>query len=156
MGSWGVPGWGGHGGDLADRSVVAGAGGRGDLDALHQPLQLLPHVPRPAQGARLYEVLVAPLQGVSAGHPLRGGRQGHGGTHEGTWGGHRSKDMAGHRGDRDTGGEDKDTLSTWSWTPTLCPDLPPRASLNPPSSPPAPQTAPPPPLRRLCIPQPAP
>lgn len=52
--------------------------------------------------------------------------------------------MAGHRGDRDTGGEDKDTLSTWSWTPTLCPDLPPRASLNPPSSPPAPQTAPPP------------
>ena len=41
------------------------------LDAIHQPLQLVPDVPGSSHGAELDEVLVAPLCGVTALQPLR-------------------------------------------------------------------------------------
>lgn len=57
--------------DLADGQVVSLGADHLHLDTIHQPLQLVPDVPGSPHGAELDEVLVAPLCGVTALHPLR-------------------------------------------------------------------------------------
>lgn len=56
--------------DLTDGDVVPAAADHLHLDALHQTLQLVPDVPGSPHGAELDEVLIAPLGGVAALHPL--------------------------------------------------------------------------------------
>lgn len=62
---------GASGTDLTDGDVVPVAADHLHLDALHQTLQLIPDVPGSPHGAELDEVLVAPLRGEAALHPLR-------------------------------------------------------------------------------------
>lgn len=57
--------------DLANGQVVSLGADHLHLDAIHQTLQLVPDVPGSPHGAELDEVLVAPLCGVTALHPLR-------------------------------------------------------------------------------------
>lgn len=40
------------------------------FNTIHQTLKLVPHIPRSSHGAELDEVLIAPLCGVTALHPL--------------------------------------------------------------------------------------
>lgn len=56
--------------DLADGDVVPLTAEHLHLDAVHQALQLVPDIPGPSHGAELDEVLVAPLRGEAALHPL--------------------------------------------------------------------------------------
>ena len=58
--------------DLADGCVVALGADHLHFDTVHQTLQLLPYIPRPLHGAELDEVLITPLGGVAALHPLQG------------------------------------------------------------------------------------
>lgn len=56
--------------DLANGQVVSVGTDHLHLDTVHQALQLVPDVPGSSHGAELDEVLVAPLCGVTALHPL--------------------------------------------------------------------------------------
>lgn len=57
--------------DLANGQVVSLGTDHLHLNTIHQPLQLVPDVPGSSHGAELDEVLIAPLCGVTALHPLR-------------------------------------------------------------------------------------
>lgn len=56
---------------LADRNVVPFAGSNIHLNAFHQPFQLFSHISSPPHRTKLDEILIAPLHGVTAFHPLR-------------------------------------------------------------------------------------
>lgn len=55
---------------LADGQVFPRRTDHLHLNAIHQTLQLVPHVPGSSHGAELDEVLVTPLSRVAALHPL--------------------------------------------------------------------------------------
>lgn len=57
--------------DLANGQAVSLGADHLHLDPIHQTLQLVPDVPGSSHGAELDEVLIAPLCGVTALHPLR-------------------------------------------------------------------------------------
>lgn len=57
--------------DLADGQAVSLGADHLHLDPIHQTLQLVPDIPGSSHGAELDEVLIAPLCGVTALHPLR-------------------------------------------------------------------------------------
>lgn len=57
--------------DLADWQVFPRRTDHLHLNAIHQTLQLVAHVPGSSHGAELDKILVAPLSRVAALHPLR-------------------------------------------------------------------------------------
>lgn len=57
--------------DLADGQDFPRRTDHLHLNAIHQTLQLVPHVPGSSHGPELDEVLVAPLSRVVALHPLQ-------------------------------------------------------------------------------------
>lgn len=57
--------------NLSNRHIFSLTADYLHLNALHQPLQLVPDIPGSPHGAELDEVLVAPLSGVSTLDPLR-------------------------------------------------------------------------------------
>ena len=57
--------------DLANGHAVSLRADHLHLNTIHQTFQLVPDVPGSSHGAELDEVLIAPLRGVPALHPLR-------------------------------------------------------------------------------------